>query len=74
LVESFDQSLKYLLQHQPADFIRFGLADPAVVVIAPICDDPADPAAYFGKRVGDLRAAGCTGWNAGGIADARGVH
>lgn len=35
-MESFDQSLKYLLQHRPADFIRFGLADPALTVIAPI--------------------------------------
>ncbi|HSO00533.1 MAG TPA: hypothetical protein VLS89_19710 [Candidatus Nanopelagicales bacterium] len=35
-MESFDQSLKYLLQHQPADFIRFGLGDPAVEVLAPL--------------------------------------
>lgn len=35
-MESFDQSLKYLLQHQPADFIRFALGDPAVVIIAPL--------------------------------------
>ena len=32
-MESFDQSLKYLLQHEPADFIRFGLGDPTVEVI-----------------------------------------
>jgi len=35
-VESFDQSLKYLLQHDPADFIRFGLGDPAVEVLGPL--------------------------------------
>ena len=35
-MESFDQSLKYLLQHAPADFIRFGLADPSVRVLAPV--------------------------------------
>ena len=35
-MESFDQSLKYLLQHEPADFIRFGLADPSIKVIGPL--------------------------------------
>jgi hypothetical protein len=35
-VESFDQSLKYLLQHDPADFIRFGLGDPAVELLGPL--------------------------------------
>jgi hypothetical protein len=35
-VESFDQSLKYLLQSEPADFIRFGLDDPAVEVLGPL--------------------------------------
>src|SRR3954466_3802823 len=35
-MESFDQSLKYLLQHEPADFIRFGLGDPTVQVLGPI--------------------------------------
>jgi hypothetical protein len=35
-MESFDQSLKYLLQHEPADFIRFALADPTVQVLAPL--------------------------------------
>jgi hypothetical protein len=34
--ESFDQSLKYLLQHEPAAFIRFGLDDPTVEVISPL--------------------------------------
>lgn len=34
--ESFDQSLKYLLQHEPAAFIRFGLGDPTVEVIGPL--------------------------------------
>ena len=35
-MESFDQSLKYLLQHEPADFIRFGLGDPTVQVLEPV--------------------------------------
>jgi hypothetical protein len=35
-MESFDQSLKYLLQHEPADFIRFGLGDPTVRVLGSI--------------------------------------
>lgn len=35
-MESFDQSLKYLLQHQPADFVRFALGDPEIEVIESI--------------------------------------
>jgi hypothetical protein len=35
-MESFDQSLKYLLQLEPADFIRFALSDPAVQVLGPL--------------------------------------
>jgi len=35
-MESFDQSLKYLLQHEPADFIQFGLGDPTVHVLGAI--------------------------------------
>jgi hypothetical protein len=35
-MESFDQSLKFLLQKAPADFIRFGFADPRVRVIEPV--------------------------------------
>ncbi len=35
-VKSFDQSLKYLLQHEPADFIRFALGDPTVQVLGPL--------------------------------------
>jgi hypothetical protein len=35
-VKSFDQSLKYLLQHEPADFIRFALGDPTVQVLGPV--------------------------------------
>lgn len=31
---SFDQSLKYLLHHDPADFIRFALGDPKVAVVS----------------------------------------
>jgi hypothetical protein len=38
-MESFDQSLKYLLQHQPADFLRFGLRDPTVQVLGPLPSD-----------------------------------
>lgn len=33
-MESFDQSLKYLLHHEPADFIRFALGDPRVAVLS----------------------------------------
>ena len=35
-MESFDQSLKYLLHHEPASFVRFGLGDPTVCVIGPL--------------------------------------
>jgi hypothetical protein len=35
-MQSFDQSLKYLLHHAPADFIRFGSDDPRVRVIEPV--------------------------------------
>jgi hypothetical protein len=35
-MESFDQSLKYLLHLEPADFIRFGLRDPGVQVVRPM--------------------------------------
>jgi hypothetical protein len=35
-VDSFDQSLKYLLQQQPADFIRFALRDRKVEVLGPV--------------------------------------
>jgi hypothetical protein len=38
-VESFDQSLKYLVQHEPADFLRFGSGDPAIQVLGPIPSD-----------------------------------
>lgn len=38
-MESFDQSLKYLLQHEPADFLRFGSGDPAIEVLGPIPSD-----------------------------------
>ena len=30
----FDQSLKYLIHHEPADFIRFALGDPRVTVLS----------------------------------------
>src|SRR4051812_9636060 len=32
-MESFDHSLKYLLQHDPADFLRFGLGDPTIQIL-----------------------------------------
>lgn len=32
-MESFDQGLKYLVHHDPADFLRFALARPAIDVI-----------------------------------------
>src|SRR4051812_20686316 len=35
-MESFDQSLKYLLHHEPAHFIGFALGDPSVRVIEPV--------------------------------------
>jgi hypothetical protein len=38
-MESFDQSLKHLLHHNPADFICFGLGDEAVTVLESIPSD-----------------------------------
>lgn len=38
-MESFDQSLKHLLHHNPADFIRFGLGEEAVTVVESIPSD-----------------------------------
>jgi hypothetical protein len=35
-VESFDQSLKFLLQEEPADFVRFALGDPTLRVLTPL--------------------------------------
>ena len=35
-MESFDQSLKYLLEHEPADFIRFALNGESVEVLHPL--------------------------------------
>ncbi len=35
-MESFDQSLKYLLHHAPAAFIGFGLGEPAVRILAAV--------------------------------------
>ena len=34
-MESFDESLKYLLHEEPADFLRFGFADPTLTIIGP---------------------------------------
>lgn len=38
-MQSFDHSLKHLLHHDPADFIRFGLGDDTVTVVEPIPSD-----------------------------------
>ena len=38
-MESFDQSLKHLLHHNPEDFIRFGLADTTVTVVEAVPSD-----------------------------------
>jgi hypothetical protein len=35
-MDSFDQSLKYLFQHAPADFLRFALGDPSIEVLGPV--------------------------------------
>jgi len=35
-MDSFDQSLKYLLHQQPADFVRFALGDPEARVLGPV--------------------------------------
>src|SRR5262249_39262765 len=41
-MESFDQSLKYLLQHETAAFLRFGSGDPTITLIGPVpCDLPS---------------------------------
>ena len=34
-MESFDQSLKYLLHEEPEDFLRFGFADPTLTIVGP---------------------------------------
>lgn len=34
-MESFDESLKYLLHEEPADFLRFGFADPTLTILGP---------------------------------------
>lgn len=34
-MEFFDESLKYLLHEEPADFLRFGFADPNIEIVAP---------------------------------------
>jgi len=38
-MDSFDHSLKYLLQHDPAAFLRFGLDDPSIEILASIPSD-----------------------------------
>src|SRR5262245_44414699 len=39
-MESFDQSLKYLLQRDPADFLRFGLGGLRVPLLSPLRSGP----------------------------------
>ena len=56
-MDSFDQSLKYLLQQQPEDFIRFSLGDPTARVLGPVPSGlPARSrdidGAYFVERAG----------------------
>ncbi|HRI67083.1 MAG TPA: hypothetical protein PK156_22715 [Polyangium sp.] len=34
-MESFDESLKYLLHEEPADFLRFAFADPTLTLVEP---------------------------------------
>ncbi|MFO0756641.1 MAG: hypothetical protein U0359_09130 [Byssovorax sp.] len=38
-MESFDQSLKFLLHRDPLDFFRFGLGDPAIDLLEPVPTD-----------------------------------
>src|SRR4051812_22278014 len=57
-MDSFDQSLKYLLQQQPVDFVRFALGDPTVRVIGPVPSGLPSRSrdidgAYFIERGGD---------------------
>ena len=61
-METFDQSLKYLLHNEPADFIRFGLGDMTVELVEPIPSDlPARgrdvDGGYRVRRDGDELAA-----------------
>ena len=35
-MESFDQSLKYLLEHEPEDFLRFGLNGEPLEALSPV--------------------------------------
>jgi hypothetical protein len=58
LVDSFDQSLKYLLHEEPADFARFALGDKKLQVLGPV--ESGLPSrgrdvdgAYFVKSRGD---------------------
>jgi hypothetical protein len=57
-MDSFDQCLKYLLQQQPDDFVRFALRDPAVRVLGPVPSGLPSrgrdiDGAYFIERGGD---------------------
>jgi hypothetical protein len=47
-VSSFDQSLKHLLHSRPEDFLRFGMGDPTIELIAPA--EAALPARPAGNR------------------------
>ncbi len=61
-MDSFDQSLKYLLQKQPADFVRFALRDASVRVLGPVPSGLPSRSrdvdgAYFIERGGDRLVA-----------------
>jgi hypothetical protein len=61
-MDSFDQSLKYLLQQQPADFVRFALRDRKVKVLGPVPSGLPSRArdidgAYFIEWDGDRHVA-----------------
>ncbi len=61
-MDSFDQSLKYLLQKEPADFVRFALRDAGVRVLGPVPSGLPSRArdidgAYFIERGSDKLVA-----------------
>ena len=67
-MESFDQSVKYLLQREPADFLRFGLDAPTLTVVEPLPTNLPSPGrdvdgAAQRRFRGTLR--GCAGTSSG---------
>jgi hypothetical protein len=57
-MDSFDRSLEHLLQHHPADFVRFALRDPTVRVLGPVPSGLPSrgrdiDGAYYIERAGD---------------------